>query len=150
MVISSTGKDTCCIDSDNFTVEQVTQYKYLGSWITEDAGCEVDIRARIGMTKEDFWKNKEPMRRDVKFHTKLKILDWYVFSVLSYGCESWTWNMAMKKKLDAFEMWCYRRILKISWKDGVKNEDVLKRVRKLNKEKTVLKTEGKVKWWRLL
>ena len=45
----------------------MTGFKYLGSWITEDAGCEVDIRARVGMAKAAFWQNKELMRRNIRF-----------------------------------------------------------------------------------
>ena len=59
-------------------LEQVTHFKYLGSWITEGAGCEVDIRARGGMAKEAFWQNKELMRCNIRFTTKLKILNCYV------------------------------------------------------------------------
>ena len=62
-------------------LEQVTRFKYLGSWITEDAGCEVDIRARVGMSKAAFWQNKELMRRNIRFKTKLKLLNCYVFAV---------------------------------------------------------------------
>jgi len=58
-----------------------------------------------------------------------KILDCYVFSVLNYGCETWTWNKTMCKKVDAFEMWCYRRMLKISFTDKVTNIEVLKRAK---------------------
>src|SRR4029077_501474 len=105
IVIRDKGKATCNITLDNITIEQVTQYKYVGSWITEYARCMTDIRARIGMAKAALWQNKELMRRNVRFKTKVKILDCYVFSVLNYGCESWTWNMAMKKKVEAFEMW---------------------------------------------
>ena len=67
------------------------------------------------------------MRRNIRKQTKLKLLNCYVFSVLNYGCESWTWNKAMQKKIDAFEVWCYRRMFKISWKDKVRNEEVLRR-----------------------
>ena len=70
------------------------------------------------------------MRRNIRFSTKMKILNCYVFSILNYGCESWTWNKAMRKKVNAFEFWCYRRILKISWRDKVKNEEILKRLQK--------------------
>jgi len=65
----------------------------------------VDITARIGLAKATFWQNKELMRRNVRFKTKLRILNSYVFSVLNYGCESWTWNKALRKKVNAFEMW---------------------------------------------
>jgi len=89
-----------------------------------------DIRARVGMAKAAFWQNKELMRRNIRLNTKMKILNCYVFSLLNYGCESWTWNKAMHKKVNAFEFWCYRRILKISWRDKVKNEEILKRLQK--------------------
>ena len=127
MVISKNKNVICDLTLDSKPLEQVNRYKYLGSWITEDARCEVDIRARIGMAKAAFWQNKELMRRNIRFETKKRILNSYVFSILSYGCECWTWNTALCRKVDAFEMWCYRRILKISWKDKVTNKEVLRR-----------------------
>ena len=51
-------------------LEQVNRYKYLGSWITEDARCEEELKTRIGMAKAAFWQNKEVMRRNVRFGTK--------------------------------------------------------------------------------
>ena len=80
----------------------------LGSWITQDARCEEEVKIRIGMAKAAFWQNKEIMRRNLTFSTKKKILNCYVFSVLNYGCETWTWNKTMRSRVDAFEMWCYR------------------------------------------
>ena len=65
----------------------MTRFKYLGSWITEDARSEVDIRAIVAMAKAAFWNNKELMRRNIRFSTKMKILNLYVFSVLNYACE---------------------------------------------------------------
>ena len=57
---------------------------------------------------------------------KLLYLLW--FELHGMGAECWTWNMKMKKRLDAFEMWCYRRMLKISWKEKVSDIEILKRV----------------------
>jgi hypothetical protein len=131
MVLGSTeeqGKKQRAVRLGVVPLEQVTRFKYLGSWITDDAKSEVDIRARIGMAKAAFWQNKELMRRNIRFSTKIKILNCYVFSILNYGCECWTWNKAMRLKVNAFEMWCYRRILRISWKDKVTNKEVLNRV----------------------
>src|SRR6478735_3722092 len=128
MVVCRTGKVKCSIVLDNVILEQVDRYKYLGSWICEDARCDEEIKARIGMAKAAFWQNKELMRRNIRFKTKKKMLDCYVFSVLNYGCESWTWNKATCKKVNAFEMWCYRRILKISFVDRITNKEVLNRV----------------------
>ena len=58
----------------------------------------------------------------------MKILNCYVFSVLNYGCENWTWNRAMHMKVNAFEMWCYRRILKIRYTERVTNREILNRM----------------------
>src|SRR5206468_6839971 len=73
-------------------------------------------------------QNKELMRRNIRLSTKMKILNCYVFSVLDYGCETWTWNSPMRLKINAFEMWCYRMILGISWRDKVSNKKVMIRV----------------------
>lgn len=66
----------------------------------------------------------------------------YIFSVLLYGVETWTLTQSTSKKLEAFEMWCYRRMLKIPWIDKIRNEEVLER---LKKEREVLATVKKRK-----
>src|SRR5437867_13443674 len=58
----------------------------------------------------------------------MKILNCYLFSVLDYGCESWTWNRPMRINVNAFERWCYRMILGISWRDHVSTPEVMERV----------------------
>src|SRR2546425_9118485 len=68
------------------------------------------------------------MRRNIRLSTKMNILNCYVSSVLDYGCESWTSNSPMRLKVNAFETWCYRMILGISWRDKVSNKKVMKRV----------------------
>src|SRR2546425_5833555 len=115
------------ITLNNVPFEQVSRFKYLGSWITEDARSDEDITARVGMAEAAFWQNKELMRSNIRLSTKMKILNCYVFSVLDYGCQSWTWNSPMRMKVNAFEMWCYRMILGISWRDKVSNKKVMKR-----------------------
>uniref|UniRef100_A0A8D9AW28 Reverse transcriptase domain-containing protein n=1 Tax=Cacopsylla melanoneura TaxID=428564 RepID=A0A8D9AW28_9HEMI len=69
--------------------------------------------------------------------TKMRLLRCYVFSVLFYGVESWTLNETISNKLNAFEMWLYRRILKIPWTARITNENVLKR---MNKNKEIMNT----------
>ena len=87
MIVSKRGKIKCQVTLDNKTLEQVSRYKYLGSWISDDAKCVEEIRTRIALAKEAFWKNKELLRGNIRPRTKLKILNCYVFSVLNYGCE---------------------------------------------------------------
>src|SRR3989442_2132490 len=117
-----------CIVLDGVPLEQVSRFKYLGRWITEDARSDEDIRARVGMAKAAFLQNKELMRRNIRLSTKMKILNCYVFSVLDYGCESWTWNRPMRLKVNAFERWCYRMILGISWRYHISTPEVMERV----------------------
>ncbi|KAI5752610.1 hypothetical protein M8J77_018598 [Diaphorina citri] len=109
-------------------LEEVQQYKYLGARITSDGRCTTEINIRAGIAKQAFWKHKNLFRSGVKLETKLKILKTYVFSILTYGCESWTLNERQEKKITAFEFWCYRRILKISWRDRITNIEVLRRM----------------------
>ena len=78
------------ITLNNVPLEQVSRFKYLGSWITEDARSDEDIRARVGMAKTAFWQNKKLMRRIIRLSTKMGMLNCCVFSVLDCGCDTWT------------------------------------------------------------
>ena len=93
--MNGSGRIKQQVKLNNVPLERVTRFKYLGSWITDDVRSDDDIKARVGLAKAAFWQNKELLRRNIRFKTNLKILNTYVFSVLNYGCESWTWNTAM-------------------------------------------------------
>src|SRR3989442_1074439 len=85
MTINGTAKPKGmkkCITLNWVPLEQVTRFKYLGSWITEAARSDEDIRTRVGMAKAAFWQNNELLRRNIKLSTKMNILNCYVFSVL--------------------------------------------------------------------
>ena len=78
---------------------------------TEDTRSNEEIRAGVGMAKAAaFWQNTELMRRNSRLSTKMKI-NCYVFSILNYECECWTWNKPMRLKVNTFERWCYGMIL---------------------------------------
>ena len=68
---------------DGVPLEHAKHFKYLGSWITDDAKSDEDIRTRVGMAKEAFWQNRELIRRNIRFKTKMKILNCFVFSILN-------------------------------------------------------------------
>jgi len=129
IVISKSGGTQCKIMINGIPLEQVLQYKYLGSWITEDGKCEIDVKARIDMAKDAFWKHKELLQGKINLRIKKRILQCYVFLVMKYGCESWTLNKDLTRRINAFEMWCYRRILKIKWTELIPNNAVLKRMK---------------------
>jgi hypothetical protein len=110
-------------------LDQVSQYKYLGSWVTEDGRCEKEVKTRIAMAKDAFWKHKELLKGDLSLETKKRMLECYVFSVLKYGCESWTLSKVLSRRISAFEQWCYRRMLKVSWTEKRTNLEILQQIK---------------------
>ena len=113
------------------TIENVEKFEYLGSLLTWDNNCSEEIKRRIGKATGAFaslkhiWNSKK-----LKIENKLKILTTCVFSVLLYASETWTLKEADRKKLMAFEMKCYRRMLKINWRDMIRNDDIRKKILK--------------------
>jgi hypothetical protein len=130
MVISKTEKQhNVAVKINNVTLEQVKSYVYLGHTITEDGRCEVEIKKRIGMAKNTFNKMKHLLTsKQINNKLKMRIIKCYVFSTLLYASETWTMNKQLEGRITAFEMWIYRRIGGISWKQKVTNIDVLKRL----------------------
>ena len=104
-------------------------FKYLGTWITNDGKCDKEIKARIGMAKDTFYKLTNIFHNhNIRLSTKLNVLNTYVYSILLYASECWTLSTAMTKRLEAVEMWFYRKILRISYTRHITNEDVLNRM----------------------
>ena len=124
------------IEINNQPVENTEQFEYLGSTITWDNNCSVEIKNRIAKATgalaslKHIWKPSK-----ITVSTKLRILSVCVFSVLLYAAETWTLKERDKKKLLAFEMRCYRRLLKIKWQDKITNEQIRKT---LNIQTTVI------------
>ena len=116
------------IQIEDEILEQVKEYKYLGTIITEDCRCTKEVKVRIAQAKHEFWNCKEFLRRDINIKLKKKLLDCYIKSVMSYGCEAWTFSKEIIRRINAFQLWCYRRLLKISYMDRVTNEEVMRRV----------------------
>src|SRR5437899_9715171 len=110
-------------------IKQVENFKYLGTWITNGGKCDEEIKTRIAMAKETFYKlNNIFHNHNIRLSTKLNALNTYVYSILLYASEYWTISAAMAKKVEAAEMWFYRRILRISYKKHIANEEVLNRM----------------------
>ena len=110
-------------------IKQVENFKYLGTWITNDGKCDKEIKTRIAMAKETFYKlNNIFHNHNIRLSTKLNVLNTYVYSILLYASECWTMSATMTKKLEAVEMWFYRRILRISYTKHITNEEVLSRM----------------------
>jgi hypothetical protein len=128
MRVSRSGKDPISLVVDGNSIEQVTSFKYLGSIITSDGKCDKDIQARIAMMKCTFSRMKELMSKGISLETKKKIVNTLIWSIMLYGSESWTLRKRNIKQIDAAEMWLWRRLLRISWRDRITNEEVRQRI----------------------
>ncbi|KAL1447598.1 hypothetical protein WDU94_009869 [Cyamophila willieti] len=138
MTISKVQNIQCSLKIEGNTIERVKQYTYLGTNVNEDWDHSREIKIRIEKARSVYNRMKKVFRsHDLTMDTKVRLLRCYVFSVLFYGVEAWTLTEATSDRLEAFEMWLYRRMLKISWKDKVTNTEVLNRMKK---GKEILKT----------
>ena len=114
---------------DGYNVENVDRFTYLGATFTNTVEDSTEVKRTIGIAKNatialnNIWKN-----RGITLTTKIRLLKTMVFSIISYGSECWVLKATDRQKLDNFEMWCYRRLLRISWKEKKANEEVIRRV----------------------
>lgn len=105
------------------------KYNYLGALITTDGRIKHEIHRRITLGKAAMLKLKKVMKdTGISKDTKIKIVRTMVFPVILYGCESWTLNKYEKKRLDAFELWTWRRLLGVLWTDKITNAEILQRI----------------------
>jgi hypothetical protein len=125
MKVSRKGGGTVIINLEGQKIEQVNKFKYLGSWITDDGRCEVEIRSRIGMAKTAFNKRKELLTKKMSRHVKKKIIKTVIWSTALYAAETWTVRKEEARQLNALEMWLWRRMEKISWTAKKTNQEVL-------------------------
>src|SRR5678816_1970525 len=106
-------------------IEPVKEFCYLGSMITTDAKCHREIKRRIVIGKEAFSNRRELLRGKLNRNLKIRMIRTLVWSVVMYGSETWTMRKADIRRLEAFEMWTWRRMEKISWTEHITNEEVL-------------------------
>ena len=119
---------------DDQQVEQLSQFKYLGSRISDDRYA---TKARIAMGKTLSVNKKKLLTEKLNCEQKKQIIKSTVWNVALHAAETWRLTKASKKLLEAFEMWMWWRMLKISWTDKVTNEEVLVRA---SKARSILKT----------
>ena len=116
----------CAIHVNQHQIKQVDEFEYLGSILTDDAKCKREIVRRIGIAKTAFRRmTRIVTNRHLRIATRVKVIKTYIWSTLLYGCESWTLTQESRKRLEAMEMWCWRRMLKISWTERITNESIL-------------------------
>ena len=110
-------------------VEAVTDFIFLGSKITADGDCSHEIRRRLLLGRKAVTNLDRILKsRDITLPTKIRLVEAKVFPVVMYGCESWTIKKAECQRIDAFELWCWRRLLRVPWTTRISNESILKEI----------------------
>ena len=125
---------------DGETVETVRLY-FLGSKITADGDCSHEIKRHLLLGREVMTNLDSILKsRDITLPTKVCLAKAMVFPVVMYGCESWSIKKAEHQRIDAFELWCWRRLLRVLWTARRSNQSILKKINpKYSLEGLVLK-----------
>ena len=115
--------------ADGETVETVADFIFLGSQITADGDCSHEIKRHLLLGRKVMTHLDSILKsRDIILSTKVCLVKAMVFPVVMYGCESWTIKIAERQRIDAFELWCWRRLLRVPWTTRRSNQSILKEI----------------------
>ena len=130
-VMTTAGNGKVNIKINNEEIESVQDFIFLGSKIVRNGESGPEIKRRITLGRnamlglEKLWKSK-----DICTTTKTRLVNAIVFPITMYGCEScWTLRKTERRKIDTFELWCWRRMLRIPWTDMTTNKEILDRIK---------------------
>ena len=114
---------------DGETVETVADFIFGGSKITADGDCSHEIKRRLLLGRKVMTNLDSIFKsRDITFPTKVYLVKAIVFPMVMYGCESWTAKKAERRRIDAFELWYWRRLLRVTWTARRSNQSILKEI----------------------
>ena len=114
---------------DGETVETMSDFILGGSQITADGDCSHEIKKRLLFGRKVMTNLDSIFKsRDITLPTKVRLVKAMVFPVVMYGCESWTVQKAERRRIDAFELWCWRRLLRVPWTARRSNQSILKEI----------------------
>ena len=114
---------------DGETVEIVPDFIRGGSKITADGDCSHEIKTRLLFGRKVMINLDSILKsRDITLPTKVRLVKAMVFPVVMYGCESWTSKKAECRRIDAFKLWCWRRLLQVPWTARRSNQSILKEI----------------------
>ena len=114
---------------DGETVETVTDFIFLGSKIPADGDCSQEIKIILLLGRKDMTNLDSIFKsRDIILPTKVCLVKTRVFPVVMYGCESWTVKKAECRRIDALELWCWRRLLRVPWTVRRPNQSILREI----------------------
>ena len=107
----------------------MADFTFLGSKITADGDCSHEIKRHLLFGRKVMTNLDSILKsRDTTLPTKVHLVKAMVFPVVMYGCESWTVKIAEHRKIDAFELWCWRRLLRVPWTARRSNQFILKEI----------------------
>ena len=114
---------------DGETVETVSDFIFWGSKITVDGDCSHEIKRRLLLGRKVMTNLDSIFKsRDITLLTKVHVVKAMVFPAVMYGCESWPVKKAEHWRIDAFELWCWRRLLRVPWTARRSNQSILKEI----------------------
>ena len=107
----------------------MSDFIFLGSKITADGDCSHEIKRRLLLGRQVMTNLERIFKsRDIALPTKIYIVKAMIFPVIMYGCESWTVKKGEHRRIDAFELWCWRRLLRVPWTARRSNQSILKEI----------------------
>ena len=114
---------------DGETMETLRHFIFLGSKITADGDCSHEIKGFLLLGRKVMSNQGSIFKsRDITLPTKVHLVKAMVFPVVMYGCESWTVKKAERRGIDAFELWCWRRLLRVPWTARRSQQSILKEI----------------------
>ena len=114
---------------DGETVETVRDFILGGSKITTDGDCSHEIKRHLLLGRKVMTNLDSILKsRDIPLLTKVRLVKAVVYPAVMYGCESWTINKAECRRIDASELWCWRRLLRVPWTERRSNQSILKEI----------------------
>ena len=114
---------------DGEMVETVSDFIFLDSKITADGGCSLEIKRHLLLGRKVMTNLDSIFKsRDITLPTKVPLVKATVFPAIMYGCESWTVKKAERRRIDDFEVWCWRRLLRVPWTARRSNQSILKEI----------------------
>ena len=110
-------------------METVADCIFLGSKISVDADCSNEIKTHLLLGRKAMTNLYCVLKsRDITLPTKVRLVKAMVFPVVTYGCERWTIKKAERRRIDVFELWCWRRLLRVPWTARISNQSILKEI----------------------
>ena len=133
---------------DGETMETVTDFIFLGPKITADCDCSHEIKRHVLLGRKAVTNLDSILKsRDIALPTKVLLVKAMVFPVVTYACESWAIKKAEHRRIDAFELWCWKRLLRVPWTAWRSNQSKVKEIKKENKNKNNKSWDRKDACW---